>query len=407
MTAEILAVGTELLLGDIANTNAQFISRELAKLGINVFRHTTVGDNPERLFAAYQSAFERAEVVIATGGLGPTEDDITKEVAADYWRLPLVLHEPSWMAIQHLFGDAPLPSNNRKQAMLPEGCLVFPNANGTAPGICLEREGRCLLLLPGPPNEMEPMFLEHAVPFLRSKSNQVFLSRTLKFTGIGESRAEEQLRDILAGQSNPTAALYAKVSEVWLRLTASAGDEAQASALIAPVAAAAYALLGENVYGEDGDTLAGAVVHRLRRGGHTLACAESCSGGMLTSALIGVPGVSDVLVEGLITYANEAKMNRLGVSEAILHEHGAVSAQTAAAMAEGVVKSAGVTVGISTTGIAGPGGGTPQKPVGLVYLGLCIAGRGTFTKELRLSGDREKIRCRVVVNALDFLRRML
>lgn len=409
MIAEILAVGTELLLGDIANTNAQFLSRELAKLGVNVYGHSVVGDNPARLMAAYRHAFEKAELVIATGGLGPTEDDITKETAADFFGVPLELHEESWAAIQKHFEGRTLPSNNRKQAMLPKGCTVFANHNGTAPGVCMERDGKLLILLPGPPNELEPMFLTHAVPFLRQKSGGVFLSRTLKITGVGESLAEELLKDILETQTNPTAALYAKVSEVWLRLTAAAPDEERARALIAPTAEAVYAKLGNHVYGEDDDTLPGVVAEKLRAKGLTLVTAESCTGGMLASTLVGVPGVSAVFREGLVTYANEAKINRLGVSEAILREHGAVSPQTAAAMAEGAAKTSGAAVGLSTTGIAGPdgAGGVSSKPVGLVYIGLYIEGRGVSVQELRLAGNREKIRRRAVVSALDYLRREL
>lgn len=406
MIAEILAVGTELLLGDIVNTNAQFLSVELAKLGINVYGHTVVGDNRARLTAAYESAFRKAELVIATGGLGPTEDDITKEVAAEYFQWPLVLHEASWAAIQSHFqgGRNPMPLNNRKQALLPEGCTVFPNGNGTAPGVCMEKDGRILILLPGPPDELEPMFLEQVVPFLRTRSEAVFLSKTLKITGVGESRVEEMLRDIIDAQSNPTIAPYAKVSEVWLRITASAKDETHALALINPVAELIYRRLGAHIYGEDDETLEGAVVKRLLKLNQTLACAESCTGGMLTSALVGVPGVSDTLVEGIVTYSNISKIKRLGVPEAVILTHGAVSAETAAAMAEGAARTAGATVGLSTTGIAGPGGGTADKPVGLVYLGLYVEGKGTMTRELRLTGNRSKIRRRAVVSALDFLR---
>ncbi|MDR1664627.1 MAG: competence/damage-inducible protein A [Clostridiales bacterium] len=409
-TAEILAVGTELLLGDIVNTNAQFISRELAKLGINVYRHTVVGDNPARLKAAYARAFEKADVVIATGGLGPTGDDITKEIAAEYFGLPLVFHEESWNAIQARFAGmrAGVPSANRKQALIPEGCTVFPNANGTAPGACIESgDGKALLLLPGPPNEMEPMFLEYAVPFLCTKSSSVFVSRTLKTCGVGESRAEEILKDIIAAQSNPTVAPYAKMSEVWLRVTASAPDGQTARALIAPVAAAIYDRLGENIYGEDDDSLEGIVIKRLRENNLTLAPAESCTGGLLSAALVNVPGASEVFKEGLVTYSNEAKIKSLGVREATLSAHGAVSEQTAAEMAEGAARSAGASVGVSTTGIAGPGGGTPEKPVGLVYVGLYVKDRGVTVKELRLTGDRQRIRHRAVISALDFLRREL
>ena len=401
-----MAVGTELLLGDIVNTNAQFISQELAKIGVNVYRHSVVGDNAARLKAAFAQAFEQADCVIATGGLGPTDDDITRETAAEFFGLPLVLHEESWQNIQNIFNRSGnrIPDNNIRQATLPKGCLVFHNRNGTAPGLCIEQNGKTLILLPGPPNELVPMFLEHAVPFLRSKSDTLFVSKTLKLTGVGESRAAEILKDMIDGQTNPTIAPYAKISEVWLRVTASAPDEAQAHALIASVSEEIYRRLGAFIYGEDEDSLESVVVALLKQKGWSLACAESCTGGLLTGTLVNVPGVSDILPEAFVTYSNEAKTARLGVSEEILRQHGAVSAEAAAAMAEGVMCASSASVGLSVTGIAGPDGGTPDKPVGLVYLGLAIEGQKTQTKELFLSGNRAKIRQRAVISALDFLR---
>ena len=411
MVAEILSVGTELLLGDIVDTNASFISRELAKLGINVYRKTVVGDNRARLLSAFGSAFGGADLVVATGGLGPTDDDITKEVAAEYFGLPLVLHDESWEAIKRIFGatsnSAWLPANNKKQSMLPEGCVVLPNANGTAPGVCIEQNGKILILLPGPPNEMEPMFTGRAVPILRAKTDTVFVSRNLKIVGVGESRAEELLRDMFDAQTNPTLALYAKVSEVWLRITASAKDEAKACGLIGPVAESVYERLGENVYGEDADTLEGVGVEILKKRGLTLSCAESCTGGMLASAIVNVPGASEIFIEGIVAYSNESKRNRLGVKMETLCDFGAVSARTASEMAEGAAKTSGASVGISTTGVAGPSGGSDEKPVGLVYIGLYVEGRGAITREYKFSGDRMKIRRRAVVSALDLLRREL
>jgi nicotinamide-nucleotide amidase len=406
MTAEILAVGTEILLGDIVNTNAQFLSRELARLGINVYRHTVVGDNPARLKAALTDAFAHADLVIATGGLGPTEDDITKDVSAEYFNLPLFMHEPSMRAIEARFArmGTIVSDGTRSEAMLPEGSDALPNENGSAPGIYIEKEGKALILLPGPPHEMEPMFLKYAVPFLHAKSKAVFVSRTLKITGVGESRAEEILKDLILAQTNPTIAPYAKLAEVWMRITASGTDETHAHGLIAPVASEIYKRLGRHIYGEDNDNLEGAAVALLIKNNLTLACAESCTGGLLTAALVNVPGVSAVLREGLVVYSNEAKINRLGVNEATLMEYGAVSEQTAKEMAEGAARTSGAMVGFSTTGIAGPDGGTVDKPVGLVYLGLYREGHGTLTKELRLTGSRMQIRQRAVIQALDFLR---
>jgi nicotinamide-nucleotide amidase len=406
MVAEILAVGTELLLGDIANTNAQFLSRELAKLGIPVYGHTVVGDNPARMHAAFAHSFDKANLVIACGGLGPTQDDITKDIASEYFNRPLTLHEATWARIQARFNRMrmSLSENNKRQAMLPEGCDVLPNDHGSAAGVYLEQDNRLLILLPGPPNEMEPMFLNYAVSYLRKKTNTVFLSRTIKTTGIGESMMETRLKDMIAAQTNPTIAPYAKTGEAWLRLTASAPDEARARLLIAPAAEEIYRRLGLYIYGEDDDTLASVVVQLLIQKKFTLACAESCTGGMLVSELIGVPGVSEILLEGTVPYSNQAKTRLLHVSNDTLNTYGAVSAETAAAMARGGAEASGAAIGLSTTGIAGPDGGTADKPVGLVYIGLYIEGRGVQTKELRLTGERNTIRRRTVISALDFLR---
>ncbi|MCL2664082.1 MAG: competence/damage-inducible protein A [Defluviitaleaceae bacterium] len=409
MTAEILAVGTEILLGDIVNTNAQFISQRLAEIGVNVYMHTAVGDNPRRLFDAYAQAFCRADLVIATGGLGPTDDDITKEVAAEYFGLPLELHEPSWEAIKNIFSNNAfvMTSNNKKQAMLPAGCRVFPNGNGTAPGVCVERGGKTLIMLPGPPNELEPMFVGQVVPLLREKTSAVFVSRTLKVCGVGESRAAAILKDVLDAQTNPTVAPYAKTNEAWLRITASAADETEARGLIEPVAQIIYGRLGDNIYGEDADSLESVVIKMLACRGLTVACAESCTGGLLASRLVDCPGASAVFTEGVVTYSNESKIKRLGVSQKTIENFGAVSGETAAEMAEGIARSSGADVGISVTGVAGPSGGTDQKPVGLVYIGLFILNKGVQIKESRFGGTRSKIRERSVSVALDMLRREL
>ena len=425
MTAEIISVGTELLLGDTVNTNAAFLGRELAKLGVSVFTQTVVGDNAKRLMHAYTQAFERgADTVIAIGGLGPTEDDITKEVAAEYFGLPLILHEPSWEYMQELWAkmrpSLPIAANNKKQAMMPEGCVVLPNLNGSAPGVYMEKDvpsGRIdqqsnktsfvkqrIILLPGPPNEFEPMFLQQVKPILRKMSEVVLVSKTLKVVGIGESALEERIKSLIDSQDNPTIAPYAKTSEVHLRITASAGTVDEAKKMIEPVSQKLRDILKEAVYGEDDDTLEGVVAELLKKRGFTISCAESCTGGLVAAKLVNHPGISEVLREGIVAYANEAKIQRLNVPEDILKQHGAVSAETAAAMAEGVVKSSLANVGLSTTGIAGPGGGTADKPVGLVYLGLSIPGKKSSTRKLTITGDRLKIRQRATVSALDFLR---
>ena len=407
MIAEILAIGTELLLGDIANTNAQILSKALAGLGISVYRHTVVGDNPGRLTAALTHAFSKADMVVACGGLGPTLDDITKEVSAAYFGKDMVLHQESWAAIEKRFAGRKLPGNVKRNAVVPEGAVIFPNNHGAAPGVCIEEDGKILILLPGPPHELEPMFMDYAVPFLRKKTDVTFVSRTLKIVGVGESQVETMLQDLIEAQENPTIAPYAKLTEVALRITASAKDETAAKELLAPMANEVYSRLGPHIYGEDEANLAEIVLELLREKGKTLAIAESCTGGLLTSAFVDIAGSSDVVMEGVVTYSNDAKTTRLGVGKDLLAAHGAVSPQVAAAMAKGVAQALGADVGISTTGIAGPGGGTDEKPVGLVYIGLFIKGKEAETKELRLIGDRNEIRARAVVQALDMLRLVL
>ncbi|MCL1999520.1 MAG: competence/damage-inducible protein A [Turicibacter sp.] len=411
MTAEIIAVGTELLLGDTVNTNASFLGQELAKLGVSVFMHTTVGDNAERLKKAYGEAFERgADLVIATGGLGPTEDDITKEVAADFLGIPLVLHEESWELIQDLFAKfrpgIAITENNRKQALLPEpkDGVILKNDNGTAPGALFERDGKRIVVLPGPPSELRPMFLKEVMPILQKLSDRVLVSKVLKVAGIGESLLEERIKHIIDAQTNPTIAPYAKVSEVHLRLTAEAGTQTEAAGLIEPVAERLREIIGTGIFGEDDETLESAVAAALEAKGFDLVCAESCTGGMLVSRLIDHAGISAVLREGIVAYSNESKVARLGVDAGLIQKFGAVSPEVATAMAIGAARISPKTVGISTTGIAGPGGGTADKPVGLVYIGLAIPNREVEVKKLIITGNRAKVRVRTTVEALNFLR---
>lgn len=402
LTAEILTVGTEILLGNIVNANAAFLSRGLAALGVAVFRHTSVGDNAERLSSALSCAFENADVVITTGGLGPTQDDITKHVAAKFFGLETEMHEESRQRILARFGERDLPENVERNAIVPWGAKVLPNDNGSAPGICIESKGKILIMLPGPPHEMQPMFDAHAATLLQSWC--VFLSRTLKIVGMGETAVESALRDLIDAQTNPTIAPYAKVGEVHVRVTASAPDETAASSLLSPTCDEIYTRLGSVIYAENDATLAEVIVDALKKNNLTLALAESCTGGMIAAQIVDVAGCSAVFREGFVTYANEAKTARLGVSDEILATHGAVSAETAAAMAEGAARAAGADVGLSVTGIAGPDGGTPEKPVGLVYIGLHING-STKTEAHNFTGNRSVIRRRTAIFALDFLRR--
>lgn len=406
MQAEIIAVGTEILLGDIVNTNAQYISRRLADLGISVFRQTVVGDNSTRLKQAYAEAFERADMVIATGGLGPTKDDLTKEVAAEYFKKRLVLHDESLKRIKEYFAKSNRTVNegNKKQAYMPEGAAILQNNNGTAPGCIIEENGKILVILPGPPKEMSLMFEESVVPYIKKFSNNVLFSKVLRVIGIGEGHMAEKIDDIIGKQTNPTIAPYAKDGEAILRITANAVNEEKALELIKPVEKLIRERLGDFVYGEDNDSLELVLSRLLIKNNITLSTAESCTGGMIASKLINCPGISSVFMEGAVTYSNDAKMRRLNVKAETLEKHGAVSAEIAEEMVRGIAEAAGTDAALSVTGIAGPDGGTPEKPVGLVYVGLYYKGT-TKVKKLNLSGTREKIRIRTTMEALDFLRR--
>ena len=410
MNLEIIAVGTELLLGDIVNTNAAWLAKELANTGINVYRHEVVGDNMARLQSAYGEAFSRSDAVIVTGGLGPTADDITKEAAAAYFGLEMMLHEESLAAIAGFFNRIGhvMTENNKRQAVFPVGAKILDNPHGTAPGCIIERDGKICILLPGPPREMQAMFNSHVRPYLAPYSDGILVSRTLRLVGIGESAMEAKIADILQDQSNPTIAPYAtgRAGEVILRISAKAADEAAARDMMEPVADMLYQRLGEHIYGEDGDTLAEIVVTRMTQQGLTLACAESITGGAFAAAIIDVPGASKLLQESVVCYSNESKVARLGVSPQSLAKYGAVSSQVAEEMAAGAAKSANTDVAISFTGIAGPGGGTDAKPVGLCYIGLYYNGH-CDVKELRLFGDRKRIRDRAVSHGLDMLRKLV
>lgn len=409
MNAEIVSVGTELLLGDIVNTNAQFLAKELAELGINVYFQSVVGDNPERLRQTLETAFSHSELVITTGGLGPTMDDLTKETAAAFFGKQLV-EDAGWRRLlEEMFASRgrTMTPNNLKQALVPAGARCLYNANGTAPGIIMEEGGRMMVLLPGPPREMRPMFLEQVKPVLEAKQQVTLVSRTLRVAGIGESQLETMLMDLMEAQTNPTIALYADPLEALVRITAKAPTRAEGEAMLDPVEAAIAKIVGNAIYGYGRDTsMAQVTGELLLKKGLTIALAESCTGGLLTAALVETPGISAILKEGAVTYSNEAKMRRLGVSAETLERFGAVSRETAAEMAAGIAKTAGTDIGVSTTGVAGPGGGTPEKPVGLVYVGLSFRGEVT-TKELRLMGDRSRIRNLAVYHALDMVRRAL
>ncbi len=408
MNAEILSVGTEILLGNIVNTNAQFLSNELSKLGIFVFFQTSVGDNKQRLLEAYKIAFSRSDIVITTGGLGPTEDDITKEIGSQYFNKELILHEESLNNIKNLFSNQNLKftENNIKQAYVPKNSIVLKNNNGTAPGIIINENNKTLIMLPGPPNEMQLMYKESVEPYLAKLSNVTLFSKTLRICGVGESLVETNIKDLIDNQTNPTIAPYAKTSEVHLRITAKAKNNSEAKEIIKPTIDELYSRLGDNIYGEDETSLEQTIVNILKEKNLTISCAESCTGGMISSTLVNCPGVSSVFLEGAVTYSNNAKMLRLNVNSSTLEKYGAVSEEVALEMASGIAKTSNSNIGISTTGIAGPDGGTNKKPVGLVYVGIFINGNCKAYK-LNFEGNREKIRNRTTVVTLDLLRREL
>ena len=405
MKAEIITVGTEILLGDIVNTNSQFLAKELAALGIDVYYQSTVGDNEKRLLECFEESLKRSDIVITTGGLGPTNDDITKEVAARYFNQELKLHEPSWIKIKDYFkkiGVEPT-SNNKKQAFFPAESTILENNNGTAPGAVFSKDDKYIILLPGPPKEMVPMFNESVKPYLERLTDTTLVSKTLRLIGIGESTLEENIIDIINNQTNPTIAPYAQDGEVTLRITAKVNKYEDAKPLIEDMEGKIRERVGKYIYGYDNTSLEEVVSKLLVEKNLTIAVSESCTGGMVSSTLINYPGISSVFMEGCVTYSNEAKMNRLGVKKETLDKYGAVSEETAREMAQGIAKNFNTDIGLSTTGVAGPGGGTDEKPVGLVYVGIYIKGK-TIVKKFNFIGDRQKIRIRTTKCLLNELR---
>jgi len=411
MSAELLCIGTELLLGDILNGNARWLAQELASLGVPHHRQEVVGDNRERLIAAVREASQRCRVLITTGGLGPTEDDLTTEAIAATFSVPLVEHPEVWADIQAKLGarGKPVAASNRRQAMLPRGASVLPNPTGTAPGMIWSPiPGFTILTFPGVPSEMKAMWRNTAVSWLREAglAEGVFLSRRLHVWGIGESLLAEQVADLLASP-NPTVAPYAGGGLVTLRVTARAADRAAAQALLMPVEREIRERVGVACFGADDDTLASVVLAKLLERGQTLAVAESCTGGGLGAALAAVPGASSSWLGGVIAYANAVKQELLGVPAPLLERWGAVSDPVALAMAEGVRQRLGTDWAVAITGIAGPGGGTSEKPVGLVHVAVVgPAPAGAWSEGLRFGATRERqaIQALSVGEALNRLR---
>lgn len=408
-TAELIAVGTELLLGNIANTDAQMLSEGLSQLGINVYYHTVVGDNPQRVRQAVEIARQRADILITTGGLGPTCDDLTKVAVARAFGKELVFHEETAQRIRDRFAamGRPLTENNYQQAMVPQGATVLSNDWGTAPGVAFQAEGTHVILLPGPPRECEQMFRHRVVPYLKQFADGVIVSRTVKTFGIGESAAEAQLRELMNALHNPTLAPYAKPTGTELRITAHAATEAEALARIAPVEQQVKERLGDKVIGVDVSSLEEVCLALLKEQGLTVGTAESCTGGLISKLLTDLPGSSAAFRGGIVSYTNEVKEGVLGVPRALLTEYGAVSPQVAEAMALGARKALGCDIALSATGVAGPDPDDRGNPIGLVYLGLAWAGGCQVVTYQGGQVERERIRRQSAQTALDLLRRHL
>lgn len=405
MKAEIITVGTEILLGDILNTNCRYLSRELAAMGIEMYYQITVGDNEERLLKTLEESLNRSDIVICTGGLGPTEDDITKEVCAKYFGYELGLHKPSLDAMIERFKHMNrVPTkNNEKQAYFPKEAYILKNDNGTAPGCIMEKEGKMIVVLPGPPKEMESMFENYVKPYLSKLTDDVIESEVLRIIGVGESKVENDILDIIDSQTNPTIATYAKGYECTLRITAKAKSVEEAKELIKPMSDEMKRRFGQSLYATGETSIEEVVAKMLVENNLKIAVAESCTGGMVSASLINYPGISSVFMEGCVTYSNEAKMKSLGVKKETLDVYGAVSDKCAKEMASGVAARYNTNVGIATTGIAGPGGGTDEKPVGLVYFGIYINGK-VISKKYVFNGDRQGVRERATRTILNDLR---
>ena len=409
MIAEIVAIGTELLMGQIVNTDAQYLSRRLQSLGISVYYHTTVGDNPQRMRDTIALALSRSDVVITTGGLGPTQDDLSKEMAAELLHLPMRFDEDSWRAIENYFArmGRVCPDNNRKQAMFAEGAVILPNGCGTAPGCMIEKDGKIVVQLPGPPHEMAEMFDRQVYDRLAERTGGCIASRYIRIYGLGESQVAQMCAEWIEADGEVTVAPYCSLGECQLRVTARGESEQVALEKVLPVVQAITALLGGSVYAVL-PTASGSMEEiagqALTEKNLTVATAESCTGGLVAAKLVNYPGISAALHEAHVTYANEAKIKYCGVKKETLEQYGAVSEQTAREMAQGLRERSGADIAVSTTGIAGPSGGTKDKPVGLVYVG-CADAHGVRVEKLTLTGSRERIRNLAALRALDMIRR--
>ena len=405
MTCEFICVGTELLLGNILNTNAKYLSEKCAEYGISVFYQTVVGDNPQRLEETVKLALSRSDCIIFSGGLGPTTDDLTKETVAKAFGLKLIEDPKAKEALldrMTRYGRK-ITANNFKQSMIPEGQRALYNHHGTAPGILIEKDGKTAILLPGPPRELIPMFEEYCIPYFQTKSKDKIVSVMVKLIGIGESEAASRLNDLIENSINPTVAPYAKTTQVHLRVTAKAETVEDANALIQPVLEQIQKELGEYIYSmDDKDDIEDVVVRDLEQKHLHISCAESFTGGMVASRLINVAGASDVLKESLVTYCDEAKINRLFVNPDTIQQYSAVSRECAQEMAEGIIRATGCDVGIATTGYAGPDG----EDAGHVFFAVSFQGK-TIVKEMHLGFERNLVREAATIRVLALVHQML
>ena len=405
---EILSVGTELLLGHVTNTDARDISEMLSKIGVNVRYHTVVGDNPRRLAACVEIAKSRADVIITTGGLGPTCDDLTKQVLSESFGLRLVENEAEHRGLyDYIHPERAYTPNNFSQAMLPEGCTVFHNEWGTAPGCAFEKDGKVVVMMPGPPNECVPMFRKYAIPYLKKLSEEQIVSHSVRIFGIGESGVDDMFADEMNAMTNPSMAPYAKECDCLLQVTAKARSEAEAEAMMAPIIAHVKERLGEYVYGMDVECIEEAVLPLLKERGMTFAAAESCTGGDVARRSTEIPGASAAFAGGCVTYTNEVKARLLGIDPALIEEKGAVSFEVAKEMAERVRALTGADIGVGVTGLAGPDGDGVHE-VGTVFVSMAVEGE-TFVRELHLGTKRTRsfIRRMAGNHIFDMMRRRL
>ena len=415
MKAAFMSVGIEILLGEITNTNVVYLSRELNTLGIDVMYHYTVGDNPERLAEMLEMAFQDCDLIITTGGLGPTQDDMTKEIVCKVMGDHLERNEEILESIRErmLKYKSYMTDNNIKQAEMPSHCTIFYNDAGTAPGFALDRKKiiggeertQYVACMPGPPREMTRMFGRSVMPWLEEMSDGVLVYRELRTFGIGESELETELLPLIDGQTDPTIATYAKDGECSVRVASKKKSREEAETAVNDMIGEVDKLIGDFIYSYDNEELADVVSRRLMEKGLTISCAESCTGGMFASALTDIPGISQCFDRGIVTYSNKAKVEELGVQQETLDRYGAVSEQTALEMAAGVRRVSGTDIGISVTGIAGPDGGTPEKPVGLVYIGLDVCGKTVCRKIDRRLTDRRRNRRHAMLSMFDLIRR--